>query len=247
MSQTLTAPIKEAATITPSLRYDVRKPATGSNWIIVDVETVGRADAEKLLEEVEAAKNLKDPDKIKADIAEKEIERLSKLALDHNLNRIVALTMMEPCGTVSTQICQNEKDERRALLVFWATQSRLRMDRPTPLIGYNIRGFDLPTLMQRTRILGLPEPRFDFTRHSKEIVDVMELLTYYQGNFGTAIMRRTLKNFCTLMGISHDDGDCDGREVPALIEAGEFEAVKRHCEADVARTYQLAKRLGVVG
>lgn len=228
--------------------YDQRRPAPAAQWLIVDVETVAREDAENFLAPVEAAGNLKDPDKIKASIEERTAERAGKLALDWNLNRIVTITMMADGWLApQTSICLNEHEEKRALNILWSELTIARRRRFTPLVGFCIKSFDVPVLLQRTRILGMPEPILDYTRYSKEIIDLADNLNFYRGpSEGYSAMSRTLKNFCRVMGIVHDDGDCDGKDVAELVAAGDLEAVQRHCEADVWRVEGLGRRLGVI-
>lgn len=225
------------------------KPDVGENWMIVDVETTGRDDIAHLLETPEPNRTLKDPAKIEADIAAKLADRDSKTALDFNTNRIVAITVLhmnsdEPISNVL--VPKNEKGERDALTQLWQHQSGVNAFGPLKVIGYNIRSFDIPVLIQRTRLLGLPEPLLDTGRYSKDIVDLFELLTFGQGNTGTCCMRRRLKDYCKLFNIPQDDDDCSGSDVPALIAAGRTADVVAHCRADVLRTYELAKRIGVI-
>jgi hypothetical protein len=58
-------------------------------------------------------------------------------------------------------------------------------------------------------------------------------------------MRRTLKAFCRRFGIPCTD-TIDGKDVPGLVSAGDWEAVAAHVRADVEMTLALAVKLGVV-
>jgi hypothetical protein len=58
-------------------------------------------------------------------------------------------------------------------------------------------------------------------------------------------MSRSLKSFCRRFGIPLDDPTA-GKDIAALIAADNWAAVEAHCASDVAATYQLAKRMGVL-
>ena len=54
----------------------------------LDLETIADPNMLELLPEVTAKKNLKDPEKIEADIAEKKVQQIEKMGLDPMLNMI---------------------------------------------------------------------------------------------------------------------------------------------------------------
>lgn len=229
------------------------KPPVGDNWMIVDVETAPRDGIEHLLEPPAPDSRIKDPEKIAADIAKRTAERDEKLALDYNLNRIVAISWLTPemqgepevhVGAPDNAVWQH--NEIWGLEKLWKARAATSINFKQPtLIGFNIRNFDIPVLIQRTRLLGLPTPLLDYSKYSKEIVDLFEELTFFQGFKSSSAMRRRLKNYCTLFGIPQPD-DCDGADVPKLIAEGQTDKVIEHCKADVLRTYEIAKRLGVI-
>jgi hypothetical protein len=209
--------------------------------IVVDIETCGLPNAADYLEPVTADKRLKDPEKIKADLAEKEQARLDKLALDWNVGRIAALGWWS-AGKHGTEVvvCGDENIERAALTVFWE-RSRHRT-----IVGFNIKAFDLRFMVQRSRYLGVPYPQLDFSKYSRKgITDLYLDLTFGDGTYDQGAMRRTLHAFCRRFGIPVADS-ITGSEIPALVAAGEWEKVDAHCRADVELTVALAKRLGVV-
>ena len=59
------------------------------------------------------------------------------------------------------------------------------------------------------------------------------------------LMPRTLKAFAKRFGLSVTD-DIDGKDIPALAAAGDWEAIAKHCMADLELTLALARKLGVV-
>jgi hypothetical protein len=206
--------------------------------IVVDLETAPIAGADAYLDPVQADKRLKDPEKVKADLEEKERTRLEKLALDWNVGRIVALAWWTASGE-ACHICQTEEQEADALRAFWMA-SRNRM-----LIGYNIKNFDGPYLIQRSRYLGVRPGAIDLNRYSQRgCIDIFNELTFNDCPASWA-MRRTLSSFARRFGIPVTD-DVGGAEVPALVAAGEWDKVRQHVTSDVQLTVALAQRLGVV-
>lgn len=208
--------------------------------IVVDIETCGLPNAAEFLEPVTPDARLKDPEKIKADIADKEQARIGRLALDWNVGRIVALGYWtDRTGTV-VHVCNTPDEEGAALTDFWE-ESRHRT-----IVGFNAKGFDLRFMVQRSRYLRVPHPILDFSKYSRRgVTDLFIDLTFGDGTYDQGAMKRTLKAFCRRFGIPVNDA-IDGKEIPALVAAGDWTAVEAHCRADVELTVQLAHRLGIV-
>lgn len=213
--------------------------ATDISPIIIDVETVGLPDAADYLEPVQAAKNLKDPEKIAADIASRTAERNDKLALDWNVGRIGALGWWVD-GRTEIRCNEENGAEAIALQEFWE-QARHRC-----IVGFNVKGFDLRFMIQRSRYLGVTHPTLDLGKYSKQgIRDLFLDLTFNDGTYDQGAMRRTLKQFCKRFGIPVVD-DFDGKDMPALIAAGDWAAVSSHLTSDLGLTVALARKLGVL-
>ena len=212
----------------------------GLSPIIVDIETCGLPNASDFLEPVFAAKNLKDPEKIKADIEARTAERNDKLALDWNVGRIAALGWWTEEQDTCAVMCPSEESEIIALQVFW------RESQHRSIVGFNIKGFDLRFLIQRSRYLGVLHPQLDLGKYSRKgITDLFLELTFSDGTYDQGAMRRTLHAFCKRFGIPVSD-TISGKDVPALVAAGKWEQVEAHVRSDVALTVALARRLGIV-
>lgn len=208
--------------------------------IVVDIETCGLANAADFLEPVQAAKNLVDPLKIQADIAKRIEERDAKVALDWNVGRIAAIGWWTEEDGVVVRQCRNEADEAAALMDFW------RACRHRTILGFNVKGFDLRYMVQRSRLLGVPYPILDFSKYSRKgITDLYLELTFSDGTADQGCMRRSLHAFCRRFGIPVED-TVKGAEIPALVAAGEWEAVIAHVVSDVELTVALARKLRVV-
>lgn len=219
--------------------------------IVADIETAPHACAPEFLEPlnlegIKAAGNLKDPEKIKADIekrrADAAVEHATKLgraALDWNVSRIVALAWSIDGETVIVKPCANEDEERDALYVFW------RDAKGRDILGYRVRTFDVPTLVQRSRLLGVPHRTPNLARYGKgSVIDLFDILTFDDSR-AELVMPRKLKTFARRFGLTVND-DIDGASVPQLIADAKWDEVISHVTSDVRLTIELARRIGVL-
>lgn len=214
--------------------------ATDTSPIVCDIETCGLDNAADYLEPVQPDSRLKDPEKVKADIEAKTAARMEKLALDWNVGRIAALGWWTEGTGTQAFTCPFEADESAVLEVFW------RRAKHRTIVGFNIKGFDLRFMIQRSRYLGITHPDLDLGKYTKRgIEDLYQLLTFNDGMYDQGAMRRTLKQFCKRFGIPVND-DIAGKEIPVLVAAGEWEKVAAHVTSDVELTLALARRLGVI-
>ena len=125
------------------------------------------------------------------------------------------------------------------------------IDKHTPqLVSWNGGGFDLPVLSYRAMIHGVSAARywdwgdedreFKFnsylSRYHTRHLDLMDVLSMYQLRASTG-----LDAMARLCGFPGKLG-MDGSEVPAAIEAGRRDDVRRYCETDVMNTYLLYVR-----
>jgi hypothetical protein len=222
------------------------------SWIAVDIETVPHDCVRDYvavpdLGAVTANKNLKDPVKVAENIEAKRAEltseyetSLSRASLDWNLSRIVALAYQcHGDEDVTVYSCHNEDEERQALVNFWKDSIGRR------IVGFCARTFDVPTLIQRSRLLGINHPRVRIDRFGRgDVVDVRDVLTFDDARY-EAIMPRSLKSFCRRFGLQVDD-EIDGKDIGQLVQQGQWELVKSHVKSDVELTVSLAKRVGVL-
>jgi hypothetical protein len=208
--------------------------------IVFDIETCGLPNAADYLEPVQPAKNLKDPEKVKADIEQRTAERDAKLALDWNVGRIVAMGWWTERGGTSVMVCEDEQAEAFALDTFWA------LARHRTMVGFAVKQFDLRYMVQRSRLLEVPYPSLDLGKYSRKgIADLYLDLTFNEGTYDQGAMRRTLKAFAKRFGIPVND-DVQGADIPALVAAGQWDQVVAHVTSDVEITLALARKLGHV-
>jgi hypothetical protein len=208
-------------------------------WICFDLETCPREDIDGFIPTPEAARNLKDPVKIAADLEEKRAEQLAKLGLDWNLNRIVAIGWQTELMT-SPYVAITSLVEWMLLDKFWHEARGRR------LIGFKARTFDVPVLIQRSRLLGVSYRSVNLARFGRgEVTDLSDMLTFDDAPC-TYVMKRTLTNFCKLFGVTTPDDPVEGKDIAALVQAGEWDAVRHHVKVDVLKTVGLARKLGVI-
>ncbi len=237
--------------------------------IVFDLETAaidGAADfvpppeplPEPDLDAVQAARNLKDPAKVAADLEQRKakamqdhaekarkaeqdyIDKLAKASCDFNLARIVAIGYQQN-GVTVVETCADEAEERAALAAFWIATKGY------DLLGFRIRTFDVPMLMARSRYLGVPYPAFDLGRYSRgRLIDLWDVLTFGLSDYDTTtVMPRGLKSYAKRYGL-HVADDVNGADIGALVAAGEWLKVIAHVTSDVTITADLARRLGLL-
>jgi predicted PolB exonuclease-like 3'-5' exonuclease len=206
--------------------------------IILDIETLAVDGVD--IEPVSAPANYKDPEKIAAYIADAERAQRDKAALYPWTARIIALGWCyDTDDAVQVRTTNNEAEEADILTEFWARVVD-QHGSVTPLVTYNGLGFDLPVLQARSTILGLKAPTLNLDRYRSPHPDLMQLLT-----FRGAIAARSLTWFAKRFGLDTSDA-FSGKEIAGLVEDGNWDAIRSHCESDVRLTRQLAERLGVI-
>jgi hypothetical protein len=62
----------------------------------------------------------------------------------------------------------------------------------------------------------------------------------------TNVMERTLTNFCRRYGMDVPPDETTGADIARLVAAGDWDAVRHHCFADILKTVWFARTLGVI-
>lgn len=103
--------------------------------------------------------------------------------------------------------------------------------RKAKLAGHSIKGFDIPFLMRRMIINGIPVP---------EILDVsglkpweIDLIDTYELWRGSAYNSAGLVNITTAMGLPTPKSDITGKDVNAAFHKGQRKRIVEYCERDV--------------
>lgn len=207
-------------------------------WLVMDAETAPVAHIDEWADHVRIDSRLKDPDKI----AEAKRAALDKAAVDIDLARVVCTGLWSSNEDAPViYVGGTEEDEIFQLGVFWSMY-RDTVEAGGLVIGFNTIGFDLPLYVRRSQLLGV---RYDIPNlykfKSAPILDIENELCFY----GAKPMR-SLAFRCVQFGIDIPDAT-SGADMPALIAAGDWDAVRAHNLADLRRTQALAQRLGYIG
>lgn len=178
--------------------------------------------------------NWKDPEKIKAKQDENRAawtETIRKQAcLDWRLGRIVAIGVEG----------EARMGDDEAPLLHWMWGKIDTYNRSAPVIGFNIRNFDLPWLFGRSATLGIrPSRKWSESRYSsKVIVDWCDILSNYGSmRFAGWTLGRYNEHF--KLGA---DMYGEGAEVAGWVEQGEWHHVERHLLGDLDATARLHHR-----
>jgi hypothetical protein len=216
-------------------------PPEARRILVVDIETAALPDVE--LDAPEPNRTLKDPVKIAADLAAKTARQRAQMGLDWNAGRIVCIGTFDPVGTPATamDVCADPGHERAALVRFWAVAWG------AVLIGFRLRSFDLPYLIQRSRYLGVRPLDLPLSRYDKSgtVIDISDLLTFPEVQGHTAVVSQSLTAFARRAGIPVTD-PTTGADVQGMVDRGDWDSIAAHCRADVETTVALARWLGVM-
>jgi hypothetical protein len=176
-----------------------------------------------------------------ADVRNQDAARLTlieqqrkEMAVCPEMNRVVALGWGYADGPVQSLVVgqQNEigsgpPDELHLLEMFWQLLAAA-----SPVVGFNILGFDLPTIYIRSMLLDVkPSRRLDLKPWGSDCVDLMAV------RFPKSSAKR-LKWLAAAMGIEVPAGDVDGSQVEELWKSDPAK-VGEYVRSDVAVTREL--------
>lgn len=177
-----------------------------------------------------------------ADTRNQDAERLAKIeqqrkemAVCPEMNRVVALGWAVGGNDVESLVISHDVNDAVAgdvieitiLERFWQLVAN-----NGPLVGFNILGFDLPTIYIRSMLLDVkPSRRLDLKPWSSDCVDLMAV------RFPKSSAKR-LKWLAAAMGIEVPAGDVDGSQVEDLWKTDPAK-VGEYVRSDVAVTREL--------
>ena len=200
-------------------------------WVVLDIETVASPDVADLLDPVKAPANYKDPAKIAAYCEEKRLEQIARAGLEADLCEIVAIGFQINHQPVSAWTRHILSEEALVRCVCENIGNR-------QIVGFALLAFDLPILIRRSQLLGIPVPEISLDRYRTPHLDVLERLT-----FNGRLTMRSLAFYCRRFGIPSTNGTT-GADIAGLVAANDWAAVEAHVRADVEKTAALAHRLG---
>lgn len=204
--------------------------------MIVDTETDFDPTAIPFMPPVEPDSRLKDPEKIAASILERTTKQRDTMPLVPAFCRLVAIGRTLPDETIDVMLCQNTKQEVAAITALW---ERWTIPGNHPVL-FNA-AFDIPVLVTRSILLGIPYPHISVRKYgSPDYTDLMLDLS-----FGGAVDYKSLDFWCARLGLNVPEDKTSGKDIAKMVADDDWTGIAAHCAVDIAKTLALAKRLGV--
>jgi hypothetical protein len=170
-----------------------------------------------------------------------------KAALSAVTGQVVAIGYLGKKETIHVAI--DGVSERALLAQFWKTYQVARKTN-RPMVGFNIKAFDVPFLAQRSWSLGIEVPPSILTPTcylDSMFVDLMDRWKCGVRGWGQS-GHGTLDAVCKSCGLSSKPSDCTGAQFAGMLwsdEPGQRESAIGYLENDLRMTAELAERLGV--
>lgn len=194
---------------------------TKKNLLFFDAETIPDPDLIDELKPVVKTGNMTDKDKIK----DKENKAMSVSPV---CNKIIALEMWDSKESGFVPGC-TVGDEKAVLESFWEQASQTEI-----FIGYNILGFDLPTIVFRSMMHGIKPPRdISLKKYSyKPVFDLMMVLCNWDLS-----KAKKCDWYLKRLGLTAKTGD--GSQVYDMWLRKEYKAITMYCRNDVLAEREL--------
>lgn len=155
--------------------------------------------------------------------------------------RIAAISFaIGGADTPTTWVSVQPNGEELLIRDFWARVAGGGGRRP--LVGFNILHFDIPVILVRSAILGIPTSRMlDLRPFSREVIDLYLLRFGPRGNTDKNKPGK-LKELAKLYGIAVGEEGVDGSQVEELLKT-DPQKLGRYCASDVQLVQEFHRRL----
>ncbi len=206
--------------------------------LVLDVATCPLDGAADWLPAVRAARNLKDPQKIAADIADRTAAQQDGMGLDFDLCRISAIgvwDLSDPDYSCCVEIAATEQQEYVALKD-WADEFR-----GYALITYNGIAFDMPLIERRLLYLGLEPMSWNLDKYRTNHIDLFQKLSG-----GDKTRYRSLEFYAKRLGWTDLVKPLTGAQEATALKDGKIEELRASVAHDVIATYRLAQWMRVI-
>ena len=209
--------------------------------IVFDIETVPQDEAKllALAPEFTAAANLKDPEKIAASIAKKRADYLADAALNWKTAEVVLIGAGDD-AEIQSLTANSEKE----LIGNFLGMLAAALGDGVAAGGHNVKGFDLPMLVNRARVHGLKVPANVLTfwkgrpQWADNIFDTLEILS-----FGKSFDGNGVDDVARVFGLPPKLGH--GGDFPMLWRADRHGAIAYN-RRDVEIEIEIARICGVI-
>lgn len=196
----------------------------------IDIETIPDMTMVDLLPEVKAAKNIKDPLKIEADVKEKKQKQISDMATNPLFAKIICIGLYNPQEQYALM-----GDEKTIIDSFWQI-----IGKHTRLISYNGIGFDLDVIIKRGLRYGRGLFQLDKLLLDKRTGRHIDLMAEFC-QWGQYEKLDTLAK----VYLGRQKIDLDFNLFPELLKTDDGKAkIAQYCLNDCKLTYDLAKYFG---
>jgi len=169
----------------------------------------------------------------------------SRAALDATTGRVVAIGFCRADAMETPAIIDCDQDEEAGLREWWQNVEDALCDR-LPLIGFNVCHFDLPFLIRRSWLLGVPMP--SGLRKGRYWSDLVVDLMQVWGFHGRDLigLDKLAKAFGIAGKLTEAGGvDVSGAEFARLWRENR-QAAETYLHQDVRLCVRLAERMGAV-
>jgi predicted PolB exonuclease-like 3'-5' exonuclease len=175
-----------------------------------DVKTGNLKDPGKIKEKIEAARFAHEEAVAQHEetVAAAELEHRAKIrdraALDAATGQVLAIGMLSDSGEELLYHVGAEGEEAKVIERFWAMSCPAKIVERGRMVGFNSNRFDLPFLVRRSWLLGVPVP--DGLRSGRyfdpRFIDLMD--EWKLGDHGCSI---SMDRLCKALGLEGKNGD----------------------------------------
>lgn len=206
----------------------------------LDIETIPNLNLISLLPEPEPSANIKDPEKIAADIAKKKQAAVDKMALSPLTGRICSYAMYFDCLPPQWDVINEISDAEEINLINKILCNFVLTNTTYPTIcTWNGHKFDIPFIAKRSMILNIDLPTgFPGFRYFMKKYSITPHIDLFQElcNWGTEYISL---NTASKMILGESKIDLDYTKFIELIESGKREEIGLYNLKDAELTYKL--------
>lgn len=241
--------------------YVRKKPMPPFDPSTVKCGNCGGPDSEKGKKKIEDAAAKYELDAQKAaedeDAAEREYweKKIADAALRPETGRIVCIGCLSAEKNATSIIGEKDPSEGAIITEFWQLYRRMRKER-RKMIGVNIYAFDLPFIITRSWILGIPVPETVLSAKGKWVnfdETFVDLRNIWLMNRSYAECESSLNHIAKTFGVGSKEpagpDDCTGATFAQMWESGDAAkraAARAYLVKDLELPRAIAARMGVV-
>jgi hypothetical protein len=170
-------------------------------------------------------------------------EIFDKAALDATTGRVCAVGYLADSKEIIDTAL--DFDERELLVRFWNIAGKMRKEN-RKMIGHYSNSFDVPFLVRRSWILGIPVP--DWITTPTGYLNPMFIDTMAVWQVGNRRDSIKLDRLARALQVGCKPSDCTGADFWRMLrgEGAEREAAIEYLRNDLKLPYEIAKRLGLL-